>query len=93
MKLKEFIERVGQIDTGRAIAYLKDGLEEIAMMEVMDDTFIKQDLREDEIYYNYPVDALSITDIQVQGHDNSDSEFKSIPRLSYESSFKDVDDV
>jgi len=87
------MERVGMTETGRAIAYLKDGLEEIAMMEVLDDKVAKQDLRKDETFYNYPIDALSITDIQVLGQNNSDSEYRSIPRLAYEPTFKDVDDV
>ena len=32
MKIKEFMERVGTVETGRALAYIKDGMEEIAML-------------------------------------------------------------
>ena len=32
MKVKELMERVGVSQTGRAIAYIKDGLEEMNMI-------------------------------------------------------------
>ena len=32
MKVQELMERVGTTETGRAIAYIKDGLEEINMI-------------------------------------------------------------
>jgi len=86
------MERVGMAETGRAIAYLKDGFEELAMMELLDHKVAKQDLRKDETFYQLPVDSLAILDIQIQGHNNQDNEFRSIPRLVYEPTFKDTDD-
>ena len=32
MKVKEIMERAGLVETGKAIAYIKDGLEEINML-------------------------------------------------------------
>ena len=32
MKVKELMERVGMAETGRAIAYIKDGLDEMNMI-------------------------------------------------------------
>ena len=32
MKIKEFMERVGSNQTGRILAYIKDGMEEMAML-------------------------------------------------------------
>ena len=32
MKVKELMERVGMTETGRALAYIKDGLDEMNML-------------------------------------------------------------
>ena len=82
MTIKEIMERSGMSVTGRAVAYIKDALEEVAI-EVRPkiketDVSIVKDTR----YYDIPSDALNITDIRVLNHRNSDSKYVSIPRFA-----------
>jgi len=44
MKVQEIMERVGVTDTGRALAYIKDGLEELNMLS---ETHVTTPLRKD----------------------------------------------
>ena len=45
MKVKELMERVGVTATGRALAYIKDGMEEIAMLTEIHVELERQDFR------------------------------------------------
>ena len=44
MTVKEFMEREGITETGRAIAYIKDGLEEINLLSPTNITTIRLDI-------------------------------------------------
>jgi hypothetical protein len=91
MTIKEIMERSGMSVTGRAVAYIKDALEEIAI-EVRPriketDVSIVEDTR----YYDIPSDVLRITDIRVLNHKNSESKYVSIPRLAQAPKEEDPD--
>ena len=93
MKLQEFMERVGSNQTGRVIAYVKDGMEEIAMLtEVHIDTQ-RQNITEDKRFYDYPSDLIKVLDIRCKNHLNSKDEYRSIPRLMRPPTVKDSDNV
>ena len=91
MKVQELMERVGTTETGRAIAYIKDGLEEINMIAETHVNREKIDLTEDKRFYDFPQDMLRILDIQCKNHRNSKDEYRSIPRLLKAPYIKDDD--
>lgn len=93
MKVKEIMERIGITETGRAIAYIKDALEE---MNTMSETHMKTqriDLKKDKRFYDIPSDAIQIKDIRAKNHLNSKDEYRSIPRLIYKPNIKDADGI
>ena len=82
MKVKEFAERLGgeALPTGRLIAYIKDGLEEINMISETHITQERIDVTADQRYYDLPNDFIRITDIRCKNHLNTKDEYRSIPR-------------
>ena len=87
------MERIGTNETGRAIAYIKDGLEE---MNILTETHIKSarlNIVEDKRFYDFPSDVIKMTDIRVKNHLNSKDEYKTIPRMLTAPSNKDEDSV
>ena len=80
MKVKELMERTGMIETGRALAYIKDGLDEMNMMSSTHINVERIDITKDQRFYNLPNDALKIIDIRCKNQNNSDDEYRSIPR-------------
>ena len=93
MKVKELIERVGAetLPTGRAIAYIKDGLEEI---NTISETHVKTariDLTENQRFYDFPNEMIKVLEIRCKNHLNSKDEYRQIPRLLYEPKIKDAD--
>ena len=93
MKVKELIERVGaeSLPTGRAIAYIKDGLEEINMIS---ETHVKTEritITSGQRFYEFPSDMVKLLDIRAKNHLNSKDEYRSIPRLINEPLTKDSD--
>ena len=48
MKVKELMERVGIRETGRAIAYIKDGMEELNIMFETNSTTQRIDINQDQ---------------------------------------------
>jgi len=93
MTIKEIMERIGLTETGRAVAYIKDALEEI---NIRSETHIKtsrQDITEDKRLYAIPNESLQLKDVRVKNHLNSKDEYRSIPRLIYNPLVKDADGV
>ncbi len=91
MKVQEIMERVGVTDTGRAIAYIKDALEE---MNIISETHFKNvriDITKDQRFYDFPNDMVKILDIRCKNHLNVDDEYRSIPRMLGEPLRKDAD--
>ena len=93
MKVKEFMERVGSTETGRALAYIKDGMEEIAMLSESSVNLERQNITSGKRFYNYPGDMIKVLDIRCKNHLNSKDEYRSIPRLLKPPTVKDSDNV
>ena len=93
MKVKELMERVGVTATGRALAYIKDGMEEIAMLTEIHVESERQDLTEDKRFYNFPSDMVKVIDIRVKNHLNSKDEYRTIPRMIHKPTIKDEDNI
>ncbi len=85
------MERVGVTQTGRAIAYIKDGLEEMNMIAETHVDRRKINLNANQRFYSLPNDMVRILDIQCKNHRNSKDEYRSIPRLIHPPYIKDDD--
>jgi len=91
MTVQEIMERVGVSDTGRAVAYIKDALEE---MNTISETHVNTerfDITKDQRFYDFPNDMIKVLDIRCKNHFNADDEYRSIPRMIGEPIRKDAD--
>ena len=89
MKVQELVERTGISQTGRIIAWIKDGLREINMYY---ETHIRNEnlnIVKDQRNYVIPNEMVKVLDIRVKNHLNSNDEYRSIPRLLYPPRIKD----
>jgi len=93
MKVKELMERVGMVETGRALAYIKDGLDEMNMKAETHVNVQRIDITEDQRFYTLPNDALKIIDIRCKNQDNANNEYRSIPRSIHKPPTEDADGV
>ena len=91
MKVKELMERVGTTQTGRAIAYIKDGMEEINMLSETHVTTERFDLTEDQRFYKFPNDMIKVLEVRCKNHLNTKDEYRQIPRLLHDPRVKDND--
>ena len=91
MKVQELMERICATQTGRTIAYIKDGLEEINMIAETHVRRLKVNLTEDKRFYSLPNDMVKVIDVQCKNHRNSKDEYRSIPRLLKAPYIKDDD--
>ena len=85
--------RVGMTQTGRAIAYIKDGLDEMNMLAETHINVQRIDITADQRYYDFPVDMIKVTDIRAKNHSNSSDEYRSIPRTIFKPPTEDADGV
>jgi len=93
MTVEEIMERAGIKQTGRAIAYIKDALDEINMISETHTRTTRIDLVAGKRFYELPNDMLKILDIRCKNHDNGQNEYRSIPRSIYEPFTKDTDGI
>ena len=93
MTVNELMERVGMTQTGRALAYIKDGLDEMNMTAETHINVERIDITADQRYYTMPRDAIKIVDIRCKHHDNNDSKYRSIPRSIHKPPTEDEDGV
>ena len=93
MKVKDLMERVGTTSTGRAIAYIKYGLDEMNMLAETHVTTERIDITADQRFYDLPQDMIKVTDIRVKNHSNSKDEYRSIPRTIFKPPTEDADGV
>ena len=93
MTVKELMERVGTTETGRAIAYIKDGLDEMNMQSETHVNVERIDITEDQRYYDLPNDVIRITDIRCKNHLNTKDQYRSIPRTIFKPPTEDADGV
>jgi len=91
VKVQGLMERVGITETGRAIAYIKDGLEEINMISETHVDTVTIDITEDQRIYEFPHNMIKILDIRCKNHLNTKDEYRSIPRLIGNIVNKDAD--
>ena len=80
-------------ETGAAIAYIKDALEE---MNIISETHINTqriDINKDQRFYAIPNESLKILDIRCKNHDANDGTYKSIPRTIYQPETEDSDGI
>ena len=91
MKVQEIMERAGVSDTGRAIAYIKDGLEELNMISETHFTTERIDITKDQRFYDFPEDMIKVLDIRCKNHFNTLDEYRKIPRMIGEPIRKDAD--
>ena len=93
MKVKELMERVGISETGRAIAYIKDGLDEMNMIAETHITTQRIDLAENQRFYDLPNDVIKVIDIRCKNHGNAVDEYRSVPRTINPPSTEDADGI
>tara|TARA_R110002020_G_scaffold58052_2_gene159402 strand:- start:8682 stop:8963 length:282 start_codon:yes stop_codon:yes gene_type:complete len=93
MTVSEIMERAGIKETGRAIVYIKEALQEMAIEAPTHHKVIRMDIINNKRFYNLPSNAEEITDIRCKNHNNSSSEYRSIPRSIYEPFTKDSDGI
>ena len=91
MKVQEIMERAGVNQTGFAIAYIKDALDEINVISETHVTTQRMDINKDQRFYSIPNDCVKILDIRGKHHDNQDGKYRSIPRSIYEPRIVDED--
>ena len=93
MTVKEIMERAGIDQTGRAVAYIKDALDEISIISETHITTQRMDINENQRFYSIPNDCLKILGIRCKNHNNDDSKYRSIPRSIYEPKIVDEDGI
>ena len=91
MKIKELMERIGINQTGRAVAYIKDGLEEINMLTETHTRIERFDIAANQRFYTFPNEMVKMIDIRVKNHLNSKGEYRTIPRMIGKPIIKDAD--
>ena len=91
MKVEQIMERVGIKETGRAIAYIKDALEEMNMISETHITTARINITENQRYYDIPNDAIQLKDVRCKNHLNTKDEYRSIPRMIGEPQVEDAD--
>ena len=93
LKVNELMERVGMIETGRALAYIKDGLDEMNMIAETHVTTARIDINKNQRFYDLPNDSIKLIDIRCKNHDNSNNEYRSIPRSIHKPTTDDSDGI
>jgi len=93
MKVQEIMERSGIQQTGRAIAYIKDALEEIILKSETHIEVERQDLKKDKRYYDLPFNCIKILDIRCKNQNNAEGDYHSIPRSIYTPNKGDSDGI
>ena len=93
MTVKELMQRVGMTGTGRAIAYIKDGLDEMNMIGETHVTTVRIDIAENQRFYDFPNDIISVLDVRCKNQGNAADEYRSIPRTINPPSTEDADGI
>ena len=89
MTVQQLMDRIGINETGRAIAYIKDALEDINMHTETNVKTTKLDIVKDQRFYDLPFDALQILSIRCKNQHNNNDEFRKIPRMIGEAAIED----
>ena len=87
------MERAGTTQTGRAVAYIKDALDEMNILSETHVTTQRMDINANQRFYNVPNDCLKILDVRCKHYNNTDNTYRSIPRSIYEPKIVDEDGI
>ena len=93
MTVKELMQRTGMTQTGRALAYIKDGLEEMNMIAETHVTMDRIDISENQRFYDLPNDMIKVIDVRCKNQGNAADEYRSIPRTINPPSTEDADGI
>ena len=93
MTVQDIMDRSGVTQTGRAIAYIKEAIDEIALESPTHVKTVRMDIESGKRFYNLPFDFIKILDIRCKDHNNEDSLYRSIPRTIYEPEIEDSDGI
>ena len=93
MTVKELMQRTGMTQTGRALAYIKDGLEEMNMIAETHVTMDRINISQNQRYYPLPNDMIKVIDVRCKNHGNAADEYRSIPRTINPPSTEDADGI
>jgi len=93
VKVKEIMERAGTTQTGRAVAYIKDALDEMNILSETHITTQRMDINANQRFYSVPNDCIKILDIRCKNHNNTDNTYRSVPRSIYEPKIVDEDGI
>ena len=91
MKVQEIMERTGISGTGRAIAYIKDALEDMNQISETHVDVVRMDINQNQRFYKIPTAGIKLIDVRCKNHLNGNSEYRSIPRIVYEPGLADSD--
>lgn len=87
------MERVGIKQTGRAIAYIKDGLDEMNMVAETHVTTVRIDINENQRFYPFPNDMVKIVSVRCKNQGNALDEYRKIPRTINAPTTEDADGI
>ncbi len=87
------MERTGISQTGRAIAYIKDALDEMNLLSETHTKTVRLDIESGKRFYVLPNEVVKILDIRCKHHNNTSNTYKSIPRSTYEPEIEDTDGI
>ena len=87
------MERVNSTETGKIIAYIKDGLEDLNMNFETHTMTAKMDINQNERFYDIPNNTVKILEVRALNHLNSKDEYRRVPRLVNKPWVPDGDDV
>ena len=93
MTVKELMQRTGMTQTGLALAYIKDGLEEMNMIAETHVTMDRIDISENQRFYSFPHDMIKVIDVRCKNHGNAADEYRSIPRTINPPATEDADGI
>lgn len=93
MTVKEIMERAQMSSTGKAIAFIKDALDEMGRENPTHIKTVRMDIEDGRRFYNLPNDASKILDIRCKHHKNTSNAYQSIPRTIYEPQTEDTDGI
>ena len=87
------MERIGIEHTGRAIAYIKDALNEINLISETHVKTTRIDIERNKRFYDIPKEAVKVLDVRCKDHNNVDGVYQSVPRMVHEPETEDTDGI
>jgi hypothetical protein len=91
MKVQEIMERAGLQGTGRAIAYIKDALEEINMISETHIRTTRLNINKDQRFYSIPNESIKLLEVRAKNHNNNDNRYQVLPRMVHKPEITDAD--